>query len=409
MMLNNLSEKDILNVFLESDTDEEEDCLIIDEKVSLSRKDSCKSIDDLNNLDEETCFEEDSEQFESQIETNPRCINIYSKSNVDLASIFPPADSEEIQRGYMVRQIGDNLDPRNICLDCGKHYARCTVISHRKLHLGVNLYICEFCQKKYSVKREFDNHVRTHTRERHFTCPRCMQRFGTNSGLRAHICPRNYSQNVVTKINQCVNTTSKNVVDLTSIFPPADSEETQRGFMVRQIGEKLDPRYICLDCGNHYSHKGDIYNHRILKFRKNQSTTETNLKGVNISKKNKNVVDLTCIFPPANFKEAKKGYMARQIQKGENLEKRLICLDCGKHFAKNIYTHRKLHLGKNLYTCEFCQKRFAVKQHYEDHVRTHTGERPFTCSRCGFGFTSSRALGHHKKRCLVVVELGVMK
>ena len=373
-MLNNLSEKDIMDVFLESDTDEEEDCLIIDEKVSLSKKDSCKIVDDLNNLDEETCFEEDSEQFESQIETSPKSINIYSKSVVDLTSIFPPQ-----------------------------------VISHQKLHLGVNLYMCEFCQKKYSVKREFDNHVRTHTRERHFTCPRCMQRFGTNSGLRAHICPRNYSQNVVTKINQCVNTTSKNVVDLTSIFPPADSEETQRGFMVRQIGEKLDPRYICLDCGNHYSHKGDIYNHRILKFRKNQSTTETNLKGVNISKKNKNAVDLTCIFPPANFKEAKKGYMVRQIQKGGNLEKRLICLDCGKHFAKNIYTHRKLHLGKNLYTCEFCQKKFAVKQHYEDHVRTHTGERPFTCSRCGFGFTSSRALGHHKKRCLVVVELGVMK
>ena len=374
MMLNNLSEKDIMDVFLESDTDEEEDCLIIDEKVSLSKKDSCKIVDDLNNLDEETCFEEDSEQFESQIETSPKSINIYSKSVVDLTSIFPPQ-----------------------------------VISHQKLHLGVNLYMCEFCQKKYSVKREFEDHVRTHTRERHFTCPRCMQRFGTNSGLRAHICPRNYSQNVVTKINQCVNTTSKNVVDLTSIFPPADSEETQRGYMVRQIGENLDPRYICLDCGNHYSHKGDIYNHRILKFRKNQSTTETNLKGVNISKKNKNAVDLTCIFPPANFKEAKKGYMARQIQKGENLEKRLICLDCGKHFAKNIYTHRKLHLGKNLYTCEFCQKKFAVKQHYEDHVRTHTGERPFTCPRCGLGFISSRALGYHQKRCLVVVELGVMK
>ena len=106
-MFNNISEKDILDVFLESDTDEEE-CPIIDQKVS--KKDSKIFLKAPKNLDvkDETCFGENSEPFEGQAETNPK-VNITSKNVVDLTSIFPPADSEETQRGFVVsvvRQIG---------------------------------------------------------------------------------------------------------------------------------------------------------------------------------------------------------------------------------------------------------------------------------------------------------------
>ena len=134
MMFNNLSEKDILDVFLESDTDEEEDCLIVDEKVS--RKDSSKFLEDLNNLDfdEETCFGENFKQFEGEAEINPKCVNISGKNVVDLTSIKTSADSKEIQRGYMVRQIGETLDLRYICLDCGNHYShKGDIYNHRIL------------------------------------------------------------------------------------------------------------------------------------------------------------------------------------------------------------------------------------------------------------------------------------
>ena len=66
MMFNNISEKDILDVFLESDTDEEE-CPIIDNKVS--KKDSKIFLKAPNNLDVDD-------------ET--------SKNVVDLTSNFPP-------------------------------------------------------------------------------------------------------------------------------------------------------------------------------------------------------------------------------------------------------------------------------------------------------------------------------
>ena len=61
MMSNNLSEQDILDVFLESDSDtDEEDCLIIDENLHKEIKDNklfSEYIQKLNNLDDETCFD----------------------------------------------------------------------------------------------------------------------------------------------------------------------------------------------------------------------------------------------------------------------------------------------------------------------------------------------------------------
>ena len=111
----------------------------------------------------------------------------HSNFLVELTSISPPANSAEIRRGSMVRQIGDNLDSRHICLDCGKHYAKAQSLSaHRKFHLGKNLHTCKYCQKKFAVKELFEDHVRTHTGERPFSCPRCMKSFASKSYFSSH-------------------------------------------------------------------------------------------------------------------------------------------------------------------------------------------------------------------------------
>ena len=108
MMSNNLSEKDILDVFLESDTDEE-DCLIIDENLHKDNKLFSEYIQKLNNLDEETFIDEYSTHLERRTENSLKCVNISSKFCVDLTSIFPPANNEETERGYIVRQLGESL------------------------------------------------------------------------------------------------------------------------------------------------------------------------------------------------------------------------------------------------------------------------------------------------------------
>ncbi|XP_069047993.1 zinc finger protein 628-like isoform X2 [Lepisosteus oculatus] len=50
------------------------------------------------------------------------------------------------------------------------------------------------------------------------------------------------------------------------------------------------------------------------------------------------------------------------------------------------------------YACAFCEKIFRTKGHFQQHERTHTGERPYTCPLCGKSFTRNTILKDHQRR-----------
>ena len=51
----------------------------------------------------------------------------------------------------------------------------------------------------------------------------------------------------------------------------------------------------------------------------------------------------------------------------------------------------------NALACEFCNKSFDRKDAFKDHVRSHTGEKPFTCGLCGKSFSRSFVMRKHEK------------
>ena len=48
--------------------------------------------------------------------------------------------------------------------------------------------------------------------------------------------------------------------------------------------------------------------------------------------------------------------------------------------------------------CTICKKWLGSKLLLGDHMRTHTGERPYKCDFCPKSFTSSKSVGLHRKR-----------
>ncbi|XP_043200930.1 zinc finger protein 574-like [Amphibalanus amphitrite] len=50
-----------------------------------------------------------------------------------------------------------------------------------------------------------------------------------------------------------------------------------------------------------------------------------------------------------------------------------------------------------LHDCEHCGKRLCNATALADHVRTHTGEKPFVCEACGKAFSSLPGLRHHER------------
>ena len=51
--------------------------------------------------------------------------------------------------------------------------------------------------------------------------------------------------------------------------------------------------------------------------------------------------------------------------------------------------------SKNLIKCEECGLTCAGRSHYNVHIRSHTGERPYICHICGFGFTQKEIVPNH--------------
>lgn len=58
-------------------------------------------------------------------------------------------------------------------------------------------------------------------------------------------------------------------------------------------------------------------------------------------------------------------------------------------FKKHSNSRKKIHY------CPYCPYTTIYTSHLKDHVRIHTGERPFVCNICYKGFTEKQSLKRH--------------
>ncbi|XP_035700875.1 zinc finger protein OZF-like [Folsomia candida] len=86
------------------------------------------------------------------------------------------------------------------------------------------------------------------------------------------------------------------------------------------------------------------------------------------------------------------------------------CTDCGKMFAskQSLTRHRAFaHLSKEekialserpgTRVCLFCGKKFLDNHRYQEHLVSHTEEKPFPCDQCGQRFARNYGLKVHKR------------
>ena len=86
-----------------------------------------------------------------------------------------------------------------------------------------------------------------------------------------------------------------------------------------------------------------------------------------------------------------------------------VCNVCHKTFA-NVYRLQRHMLSHSensdlrKFKCLECGKAFKFKHHLKEHIRIHSGEKPFSCSNCGKRFSHSGSYSSHmtSKKCWLV-------
>ena len=80
-------------------------------------------------------------------------------------------------------------------------------------------------------------------------------------------------------------------------------------------------------------------------------------------------------------------------------EKPFSCDQCSKRFMtqQSLKNHiTKVHSNERNFQCDYCDKRFHTNDKLVVHLRIHTGEKPYKCDECDYSCNQQGNLRKHK-------------
>ncbi|XP_076339918.1 uncharacterized protein LOC143240776 isoform X2 [Tachypleus tridentatus] len=185
--------------------------------------------------------------------------------------------------------------------------------------------------------------------------------------------------------------------DTAVVFPePVETEDKDKSASLSTSKGESDV-VSCTQCDQSY-----VGPHSLYALRDHLKDAHPNTEG---SSEQENQSKYVCTKCKSLFSDKKHLEKHELIHATSNQS----CKICNKSFA-NVYRLQRHMISHDesavlrKFKCPECGKAFKFKHHLKEHLRIHSGEKPFTCPNCGKRFSHSGSYSSHmtSKKCLVM-------
>jgi len=106
--------------------------------------------------------------------------------------------------------------------------------------------------------------------------------------------------------------------------------------------------------------------------------------------------------PPASQPQPSSALTEPEIATTRPLTKdKHVCRFCDKSFPRsaNLTRHLRTHTGEQPYSCKYCERSFSISSNLQRHIRNiHNREKPFKCVKCQRCFGQQTNLDRHMRK-----------
>ena len=224
---------------------------------------------------------------------------------------------------------------------------------------------CKICNRFFRSMHTLAQHVRFHA-VKSYKCSACNKVFSIKASFKQHICSCGHLKSFKCEI-----------CDTSFMDQGSWKRHKERHFGIRN--------HSCDVCGMAFYEKYSLRVHQTSHF-------YTSLKS------DKDVSSgFTCHICQKYFKTKKdmKNHLVAHSTK------KYSCEFCNKRFSLkyNYLRHRRIHTGDRPYKCGLCENAFSDSSAWAKHVKMHSVVKGYNCNNCGKAYYDKVSCNNHKKSC----------
>ena len=209
---------------------------------------------------------------------------------------------------------------------------------------------CSVCYKTFACRSALDIHYRSHTKERPFQCPICQRAFSTKGNMKQHMLTHKSSGSGTDGLS----------TDAASSLHASDGS-----------------------CSSSMSCPPDESsgNHASVEATGDASPTEA------VDHEPPSTTLTSCIIPTSPSSAPVASLPNQRLSEDKVSAASLLPPPRAASPSRRLPNLRHM--------CQVCQKPFSSASALQIHMRTHTGDKPFSCTVCGKAFTTKGNLKVH--------------